>query len=149
MQRIGLGVERDDRLRGHARHRGVEGLLVVDELHSDQLPQPDRDQLVVECAAVELVRRGKRADIIAIVRHAQQQRDILGGGNANLQAVELDSCARREHPRVKRVAGHEHVHAHVALVVDPGQRNEIELLGSARSRRASTRKPRLFAIIAT
>src|SRR5258706_516118 len=40
MQRIGLGVEGDDRLRGHAGHGGVEVLLVVDEDHSTSSLNP-------------------------------------------------------------------------------------------------------------
>ena len=72
---------------------------------------------------------GKRAHVVAILGHAEQQRDVLGGRNANLPLVERDRARVREHPRVQRVAGDENVDAHVAILVDPVQRNQIELLG--------------------
>ena len=40
MQRISLGVERDDRLRGNAGHGGIESLLGVDEDHSTRSRSP-------------------------------------------------------------------------------------------------------------
>ena len=70
MQRVGLGIERDDRLRGHAVHRGIEVVLVVDEDHSASSRNPIETSFSLNACR-------SKASVAASARTSSRSSDML------------------------------------------------------------------------